>query len=165
MAKYSKNIVEKICSFIQTDSYTIPEICKQVGISESTYHEWRATKPEFSESIKKAQNEFMGMMASEAKKSLLKKVKGYEVEETKTVYVDSGKKTEDGKKAVPRVKEQTKITKHIQPDTAAIIFTLTNTDPERWKNRQTSDVNGSMRVSGFENWTEEQLKDYINGKE
>lgn len=162
MAKYSKAVVERICSLIQADGYTIPEICQQVGISESTYHEWKASKPEFSEAIKKAKSAFLELLSVEAKKSLMKKVKGYEVEETKTVYVDSGRKNEDGK-SIPKVKEQTKVMKHIQPDTAAIIFTLTNTDPDNWKNRQTSD--GTMHLTGFENWTEKQLEDYINGKE
>lgn len=164
MAKYSKMIVEKICSLIQADSYTIPEICRLVGISESTFHEWKASKPEFSESIKKARAAFFELLSVEAKKSLMKKVKGYEVEETKTVYVDSGQKNKDGR-TVPRVKEQTKVTKHIQPDTAAIIFTLTNTDPDHWKNRQSSDVNGAVHITGFENWTEKQLEDFVNGKD
>lgn len=168
MAKYSKMIVEKICSLIQSDSYTIPEICQLVGIAESTFHEWKASKPEFSEAIKKARAAFFELLSVEAKKSLMKKVKGYEVEETKTVYVDSGKSVvdENGKeKQKPKVKEKTIVTKHIQPDTAAIIFTLTNTDPDHWKNRQSSDVNGAVHITGFENWTEKQLEDFVNGKD
>lgn len=163
MAKYSKIVVDKICSLIQTDSYTIPEICELVGISESTYHEWKVSKPEFSEAIKKAQAAFLESLCVEAKKSLMKKIKGYEVEETKTVYQDSGRKNEEGK-PIPKIKEQTKVTKHIQPDTAAIIFTLTNTKPDEWKNRQSSDVNGTMHLTGFENWTDKQLEDYVNDK-
>lgn len=146
MAKYSRKKVEKICELVKSDSYTIPEICQQVGISESTFHEWKASKPEFSEALKTAEEEFLTLLAVEAKKSLLKKVKGYDVEETKTIYVDSGKKNNEGK-SIPRVKEQTKITKHVQPDTVAIIFTLTNRFPDKWKNRQISDVTGNIVVS------------------
>ena len=54
MAKYNIKIVEKICSLIRADSYTIAEVCRLSGISESTFHEWKASKPEFSEYIKKA---------------------------------------------------------------------------------------------------------------
>ena len=146
MAKYSRKIVEKICELVKSDSYTIPEICQQVGISESTFHEWKASKPEFSEALKIAEEEFLTLLAVEAKKSLLKKVRGYDVEETKTTYVDSGRKNNEGK-SIPRVKEQIKITKHVQPDTVAIIFTLTNRFPDKWKNRQTSDVTGNIVVS------------------
>ena len=146
MAKYNKLGVDKICSLIQTDSYTIPEICQQAGISESTYHEWRTTKPEFLEAIKKAQATFLESLFAEAKKSLMKKVRGYEVEEVKTVYRNLEKKGE-AEEAMPKMKEQTKTTKHIQPDTVAIIFTLANLDSENWKNRQSSDMNGNITLS------------------
>ena len=68
MTKYSKSIVRKIVSLIKTDSYTIAELCKMVGISEDTYHVWKKTKSEFSESIKKAEDARMEYFASEAKK-------------------------------------------------------------------------------------------------
>ena len=32
--------------------------------------------------------------------------------------------------------------KHIAPDTAAVIFTLTNGEPETWRNRQYSEITG-----------------------
>jgi len=65
---------------------------------------------------------------------MLKKIEGYSVEETKTVYVDD--KDKDGKlTGKPKIKEKTVITKHFQPDTALIIFFLCNAEPEEWKNR------------------------------
>lgn len=70
----------------------------------------------------------MQFFVAEAQKSLLKKIQGYEVEESKITYVDSGKPVvdENGKeKQKPKIKEKTIVKKHIQPDTAAIIFTLT----------------------------------------
>lgn len=141
MAKYSKKIVENICSLIKKDSYTIAEICSLSGISQSTYFEWKAKKPEFSESIKKAEDEFYSFMIVEARKSLVKKIQGYTVQEKKTVTVDSGKKNDETGKPIVKVKEHTVVDKYIQPDTAAIIFTLSNRDPENWKNRQIVDSN------------------------
>ena len=32
--------------------------------------------------------------------------------------------------------------KHYQPNTAAVIFALTNADPDNWTNRQTSELTG-----------------------
>lgn len=111
MAKYNTKIVETICSLIRADSYTIAEVCRLSGISESTFHEWKASKPEFSECIKKAEAARMEFFVTEAKKSLLKKIQGYTVDESKTVYVDSKESEIDpktGKKVVkPKVKEQT----------------------------------------------------------
>lgn len=135
MARYSKEIVQRITELISSDSYTIAEICKEVGISESTYHEWKSKKSEFSESIKKAQGIFDEKCTVEAKKSLMKLVSGYTVDESKTIYVDS-------KEGRPKIKEQTITKKHYQPSLGAAIFVLTNKDPENWKNRQNNEVTG-----------------------
>ena len=164
MAKYDKKIVEKICELISTDSYTIAEICKIVGIAESTYFEWQAKKPEFSESIKKAQHKFSELMVSEAKKSLVKMVKGYTLQETRTVSSDSGKKNDKGKKIV-KVKEHVVIDKHFQPVPAAVFFTLTNRDPDNWKHRQENSISGEIGIkSALENLSDEELQDIVDGK-
>lgn len=147
MAKYSKKMVDKICSLIKKDSYTIPEICSLSGISESTYHEWKSSKPEFLEAIKKAEDDFNKFIVVEAKKSLVKMVQGYTVQEKKTVTVDTGKKNTDNKPIV-KVKEHTVIDKHIQPNVAATIFLLVNRDPENWKNKQDSTMDLKAEVTG-----------------
>jgi hypothetical protein len=139
MAKYDKKIVKRICDLIAKDSYTIREICSQVGISVETFYEWRRTKPDFSDSIKKAKCEFDDFIASEAKNSLVKLIRGYTVQEKKTVTVDTGKADDDGN-PIMKVKEHSVTDKHYQPVTAAVIFALTNRDSENWKNRQNTDV-------------------------
>lgn len=141
MAKYSAELTERICSLIRADSYTIAEICKIAGIAESTFYEWKDSKAEFSEAIKKAQEECRYFFATEAKKSLLKLVQEFTVEEKRTVTADTGKKSEDGKPIV-KVKEHTTVTKYVAPNPTAIIFTLTNCDAENWKNRQSAELTG-----------------------
>lgn len=149
MAKYSKNLVNKICSLIREDSYTIAEICTQTGISEAIYFKWKKEKVEFFESIKKAEDARLQFFLVEAKKSLLKKIQGYDVEETKTIYLKPNKDdvVDENSKKKLKIREQTVIKKHIQPDTAAIIFTLTNGDPDNWKNRQNTDVTAKVDAS------------------
>ena len=137
--KYDKKTVERICQLLSTDSYTIQEICEKVGITESTFHEWKRKKSEFSQSVKKAQDKFDEFIASEARKSLVKLIQGYTVQEKKTVTVDTGKKDENDKPIV-KVKEHSVTDKHYQPVTAAVIFALTNRDPAHWKNRQDTDI-------------------------
>jgi hypothetical protein len=139
MAKYDKKTVKRICDLIAKDSYTIREICTQAGISVDTFYEWQKTKSEFSESIKKAKCEFDDFIVSEAKKSLVKLIQGYTIQEKKTVAVDTDKKDDDGN-PVMKVKEHSVTDKHYQPVTAAVIFALTNRDSENWKNRQNTDV-------------------------
>ena len=80
-SKYIPEIVDKIIELIETDSYTIEEICKIVGISKETYYNWKENHIDFNDSIKKAQLKFNENVVIEAKKSLMKKIKGYEIEE------------------------------------------------------------------------------------
>lgn len=162
MAKYSKKIVNRICDLIKKDSYTVAEICSMSGISESTYYEWKANKPEFSEAIKKAEDEFYSFMIVEAKKSLVKLVQGYTIQEKKTVTVDSGKKDEETGKPIVKVKEHTVTDKHYQPNPTAIIFTLTNRDSDNWKNRMDSNVSADITLkSELEKLSDEELQTII----
>lgn len=162
MAKYNKKIVERICSLIEKDSYTVAEICNQVGISERTYYDWMSKNAEFADAIKKAQDKFNELILSEAKKSLLKLIRGYTVQEKRTVTADTGKKDDDGKPIV-RVKEHTVVDKHFQPVTAAVIFALTNRDPDNWKNRQENKLSGEIGIkSNLENLSDDELRKIID---
>ena len=156
MAKFSKKTVEKIVGLIKSDTYTIAEICRQVGITPKTYHQWVNDYPDFADVIEQAKDERMQAMVIEAKKSLMKKIQGYDVTETKVVTVPGTKKDEKGNPK-PIIKEQTTTKKHIQADTAAIIFTLTNGDPEHWRNRQTTEVTGKDGKDLFASKTDEEL--------
>ena len=60
------------------------------------------------------------------------------------MYINpSQKQKEMGMKREKLLIEQTDEVKHIKPDTQAIIFALTATQPEKWKNRTTSEVTGA----------------------
>ena len=150
MAKYGKKIVYKIVGLIKSDTYTIAEICRQVGITPKTFHQWKEEHPEFGQMIVDAKAERMQMFVIEAKKSLLKKIQGYEVTETAVTTIPD-------KNGKPTIKEQKTTKKHIQADTAAIIFTLTNGDPEHWRNRQTTEVTGKDGKDLFASKTDEEL--------
>lgn len=156
MAKFSKKTVERIVGLIKSDTYTIAEICRQVGITPKTYHQWVNDYPDFADAIEQAKDERMQAMVIEAKKSLMKKIQGYDVTETKVVTVPGTKRDEKGNPK-PIIKEQTTTKKHIQADTAAIIFTLTNGDPEHWRNRQTTEVTGKDGKDLFASKTDEEL--------
>ena len=125
MAKFSKKTVDKIVGLVKSDTFTIAEICRQVGITPKTYHLWMNDYPDFADAIEQAKEERMQSMVIEAKKSLMKKIQGYDVTETKVVTIPGKQKDEKGNPK-PIIKEQTTTKKHIQPDTAALIFTLTN---------------------------------------
>lgn len=126
--KYTKENIDKICRLIEQDSYTVEEICKQVGISEATFYEWKVSHSEFLEAIKKAEAKRMESLAVDARNSLRKLVNGYVVTNTKTKTrtLTNGKTEETTEEEI----------KHIEPNTAAVIFALTNSDPDNFKNKQ-----------------------------
>lgn len=163
MARYSKKIVEDICKLVKSDSYTIAEICKMVGISERTYYDWQSKNAEFADAIKKAQYQFNEDMLSECKKSLVKLIRGYTVQEKKTVTADTGKKDENDKPIV-RVKEHSVVEKHFAPSLGAIIHFQTNRDPDNWKNRQDSNVSAEVSIkSDLDKLSDAELEKIIDG--
>lgn len=128
MAKYNRQNVEAICNYIREgDSQKLA--CKKVGIGDSTFHDWMKAKPEFSERIKKAKKEFLETITGKLEATLWKRAMGYEVTETDTEYVSDANGN-------PKIKSQKTKVKHIQPDTGALIFALTNVAPEKWVNKQ-----------------------------
>jgi len=143
--KYGQRIVNEICDLIRQDTYSIEEICVIVGINPDTYYDWMKNKPEFSERISAAHAEQKHFFLAEAKKSMLKLIQGYEFTEEKTLIgQQNGRKS---KKKVtessrPEVKKVEKTKRHIPPDSRMIIFALTNTDPDKWKSRQTNELTG-----------------------
>lgn len=116
--------------------------CKKVGISKSTFYEWLESYPDFSDSLKKARKEFRKTIVQTLEQSLWKRAAGYEIEESKNEY----RTLKDGSKVLVK---SSKITKHFPPDTGALIFALTNLDPENWKNRQDNRLSVDDGISGF----------------
>lgn len=143
MAKYNKERVRHICSLISKDSYTIPELCSLSGIDEATYHRWLNEKSEFSEAVMRAREGYDRLLVAEAKKSLMKKITGYTVQEKKTTFMDVKEKDETGKFiSKPKIKEQTVTDKTFQPDAQSIMFALTNKAPAEYKNRINTELTG-----------------------
>lgn len=159
MKKYNSKKADQIVELFRTDTYTVFEICRIVKISKSTLYRWMSEYPDFAQAIEDAKDERAQILVVAAKKSLRRKIEGYDVTETRVVTVPHKEKDKDGKTVEkPRIKEQITTKKHIQPDTAAIIFTLTNGDPEHWRNRQTTELVGRNGKDLFSDKTDEELE-------
>lgn len=135
------DVKDDIISYIREGDSNILA-CKKVGISKETFYTWINDKPEFSDSLKKARKEFRETIVQTLEQSLWKRAAGYEVEEVKNEY----RTLKDGSKVLVK---SSKITKHFPPDTGALIFALTNLDPENWKNRQDNRLSVDESVGGF----------------
>lgn len=135
------DVKDDIISYIREGDSNILA-CKKVGISKSTFYEWLESYPDFSDSLKKARKEFRETIVQTLEQSLWKRAAGYEIEESKNEY----RALKDGSKVLVK---SSKITKHFPPDTGALIFALTNLDPENWKNRQDNRLSVDDGISGF----------------
>lgn len=164
MAKYNQRIVNRICDLISKDSYTIAEICQAVNISERTYYDWMSKNADFADTIKKAQDKLTQDLLIEYSRSLVKLIKGYTIQEKKTVTADTGRKEENDKPIV-KVKEHSVVEKYYPPSLGAIIHFQTNRDPDNWKNCQENKLSGEIGIkSNLENLSDEDLQNIIDGK-
>lgn len=110
--------VNKLAGFGLIDT----EIADYLGIVESTFYKWKNDYPEFSEALK------TGKLKADAKviKSLHKRALGYKHPEDK-IFIQEGSTI-----VVPTIK-------HYPPDTTAIIYWLSNRQPDKWKRNPEGD--------------------------
>lgn len=117
------------------DAYTL------AGIGKDAFYEWINNKPEFADIVKKAEQEYNEWynttLVQDCKRSLRDLVLGFDYVETKTETA----KGKDGKESVTKT---TRTTKHVAPNPTAIIFALTNRDPENWENRHLQEIDGKI---------------------
>lgn len=132
MAKYNDDIVKDIAEYIETGEYLIKDICKKVGISTSVYYEWKETKSEFLDAIKKAEKEQLKKVKLLARKGLNKLLTGDTVTE-----VTMELKKVDGTEELVETK---RVRKKIQPNVTAVIFSLKNTDPDNFADKKEVEV-------------------------
>ena len=99
--KYTKAMVRRITDLIAKDTYSITEICTMVGIDRHLFSRWKERHPEFAEAVEEAENRRTESLVTEARKSLMKKITGYDVIETKTVTAPdpTGRRDPGGQKA------------------------------------------------------------------
>lgn len=153
MSKYNTKIVDTICSYIRSgDSQKLA--CKKAGIGDSTFHEWIHKKKGFKDKIQKAKDEFQDTITGKLEATLWKRAMGYEVTETDTEYVSDAK----GDK---KIKSQKIKTKHIQPDTGALIFALTNVAPDKWVNKQKVETTETKSSDNKKEYCFENLPDNV----
>ena len=149
--KYGKPITEKICEYLSKGKYSYAQISRKVGIHPDTFTEWLNIHPEFREAVEVAKQSYLDSLSIKARCALEKRVEGFYAPEKKTVSRKLKGESE------LTVIEETVTDKYIAPDTTAIIFVLTNTDSENWKNRHSAEVMGKDGKDLLETKTDEEL--------
>lgn len=133
--KYSTELADAIIAQYATGKQTVDDLRKAVGISRVTFYTWKDKRPGFARrlaDVEAARLESLGQMAMSGLALLIQK---HEYEETKVEYTE-------GKDGQPRIKSKVITKKVIMPNAAAVIFVLTNRDPENWKHRQALSLSG-----------------------
>lgn len=134
-----KECVDWVCvnGLMDYGGATMTDFCKAMDIDSETYRRWMMNA-EFADAIRKAKEVFRSTLEKRIVTSLANSALGYEVEEVKSEY------TSDLLTGKPKLKKQTRVKKHVQPNTGAGIFLLTNIAPERWKNKLNTEHSGMV---------------------
>lgn len=141
---YKKNIEPKLClvaKYRQSGMNNL-EICKLLGISESSFYEYQNKYPDFADATRRDNEEAI----AEVEYRYYKNCIGYEYKEEQlsqvkeTIYNENGRKLKEITKPV-----KVKLNRIKQPDSSAAKWYLTNRDPNRWKDTQK--IEGSLNIS------------------
>lgn len=96
------------------------EIAKRLGIGETSLYKYKKLHLEFTEALTRGKE----VVDTEVENSLLRRALGYEaIEKTEELI--------NGRLVVTK-----KVTKHVAPDTTAMIFWLKNRMPGIWRNKE-----------------------------
>lgn len=162
------------------DGLVDEQIAKNMGISRSTLNEWIKKYPDISDTLKKGKE----IVDTKVENALLKRALGYRYSEDKYISVpmdeveyaeklheymnkykfEHPEATADELMLVqmnfPKTKQQLveRKVKEVAGDTAAQIFWLKNRLPEKWREKQSINVDGDINVNNpFAGLTTEQL--------
>ena len=69
MAKNKEEAIEKMVEMLRSDTYTIAEICRAVGIATRTYHEWQSGDEDFARAINDAKKSVCSILLQRQRKA------------------------------------------------------------------------------------------------
>jgi hypothetical protein len=121
--------------------FTDVKLAKLLGVSKSTINLWKKGHPEFSDSVRRAKDQFD---SCEAETSLLKLVMGFRytvtTKEARPIIIkdSEGNETIIGDKLMV-TKE---VIKFIPPNERSVRFFLKNRNPKRWRDTKAIEVTG-----------------------
>lgn len=117
------------------DGLTDEQISNNLGISTTTFYEYKIKYPEFSDTLKKGKE----IIDYEVENSLLKRALGYEYKET----IKEMKYNKE--KDVYELVVTKEVTKQVVPDTTAQIFWLKNRKPRQWRDKVEVENNNEVQ--------------------
>lgn len=124
--KKGKEIKESIVVMVRELNPTKKAICIKHGITWQTLKNWLEEDTQFKADYEQAIRDYLNTINVEARDSLGKLVKGYDYEEEKTIYMP-------GPEGKPVIAQKTVTKKHVPPNANAVIYALSNLEPENFE--------------------------------
>lgn len=143
MAKSKWEDVKEKLIFVECwarDGLTDEQIANNLGISTSTFYEYKKNYSEFSESLKRGKE----IVDYEVENALLKRALGYEFEE-KTYETRWDENQGRFREVLTK-----KVKKEVIPDTTAQIYWLNNRKPKQWRNKRNDEENNNENLNKVE---------------
>lgn len=133
-AKYNKKMARKIY-MLATIGLTQPQMAVQLDMSVNTLSNWLHKRPECKEAYQKGKL----IHDTSVQETLLKRALGYSYEEVSI---------HEGVDSIGRPYSRTsKVIKHVQPDTTAMIFWLKNRHRDQWNDVQQHQIQSKVDVN------------------
>lgn len=113
------------------------DIADYIGISRATFYKWQKEHVEFSDTLQEPKE----YCIAKVEDAILTRATGIEktIHEKETVTVEK-----DGKKTVTTTEKDSVC--YCPPDTRAAIFYLTNRAGKDWKQKQQTEIKGSLNI-------------------
>ncbi|NYV67265.1 transposase [Bacillus sp. Gen3] len=130
------------------------QIAHNLGVAYSTFREYVKKYSALSAALKRGKE----VVDREVENALLKRALGYRYDEvTRELAEIKNPETDKYEKVLIETK---RVTKEVQPETAAAIFWLKNRRPDKWRDKQEVQHSGSVN-NPMEGLTTEELKKLI----
>lgn len=143
MAKSKWNDIKEKLILVECwarDGLTDEQISNNLGISTTTFYEYKKNYPEFSESLKRGKE----IVDYEVENALLKRALGYEFEE-KTYETRWDENQGKFREVLTK-----KVRKEVVPDTTAQIYWLNNRKPKQWRNKRNEEEGNNENLNKVE---------------
>jgi gas vesicle protein len=133
-----KDKLDSVCGWAKQGS-TDEEISNMLGISTATYYEWKKTKPEFMEAIKKGKEVSNGELLNSA----FTQSTGFFYKEQQVFKVKDYKEIDGELKQIEKL-EVVEVEKYCPPNPTMNIFMLKNRLPSDYRDK--SDIEHSGKI-------------------
>lgn len=139
------------------EGLTEDEICKRLGVSVSSFNEYKNQYSELLEALKMNRE----IADYRVENALYMRALGYEYDEETYEEFELARPyiKEDGTIVKTELRLTKKLKKKQAPDTTAQIFWLKNRKPDVWRDKKETELSGNMTVNNpFDDLTTEELR-------